>query len=112
MDGGGAADTDNRLVLKHSEQLGLAAGAHVADFVEEQRAAGGELEFTGAGLAGVGECALLMTEKLALEQCFGERGTVNGNEGLIPAAAEVMDRTGHDFFASAVVAEDEDGQIS
>ena len=89
-----AADADDRLFLEHAEQLGLAGEAHVADLVEEQRAAGGQLELAGAGFVGVGERAFLVAEQLAFEQRFGEGGAVDGDERVLAAAAAEVDRCG------------------
>ena len=66
-----AADANDRLFFEHAQQLGLAGEAHVADLVEEQRAAGGQLELAGPRFVGVGEGALLVAEELAFEQRFG-----------------------------------------
>ena len=61
--------------------------------------------------AGVGERALLVAEQFAFQQRFGERRAVDGDERLIAAAAEVVDRAGDDLLAGAVFAEDQNRQV-
>ena len=63
-----AADTLERLFLEEAEELGLERRYHLADFVEEDRAAVGLLEQPALLLARVGERAALVAEQLALEQ--------------------------------------------
>ena len=55
-------------------------GAHVADFVEEERAAVGLLEAADALLVGAGERPLLVAEQLRLEQVLLERRAVDLHE--------------------------------
>ena len=65
---GRAADAPEGLLLEEAEQLGLERGRHLADLVEEDRAAVGLLEEAPLLLLGVGEGAALVAEELALEQ--------------------------------------------
>ena len=51
---------------------GLGLGGHVADLVEEERAAGGLLEPALGAVHGAGEGAPLVAEQLALDQFAGE----------------------------------------
>ena len=62
----GAAHRANLIVLQHAQQLDLQPHRHVADLIEQQRAAVGGLEqaFLRAGRAGEG--ALLVAEQLRL----------------------------------------------
>ena len=57
--------------LEHTQQLRLEVERHVGDFVQEQRAAVGELEAADAVALGVGERALDVPEQLALEHALG-----------------------------------------
>jgi hypothetical protein len=68
-----AAEPLELVLLEHAQDLGLRARAHVADFVEEQRAAVGLLEAADALLVGAGERALLVAEQLRLEQVLLQR---------------------------------------
>ena len=58
-------------VLQHAQQLRLELGRHVADLVEEQRAAVGLHEEAPARRGGAGEGALHVAEQLALQQRRG-----------------------------------------
>src|SRR3546814_1513227 len=55
-----AADADDRPILQHAEQLDLHVEAHVADFVEEERAALARLEMADPARGGPGERAFFM----------------------------------------------------
>src|SRR4051812_47569097 len=63
-----AADPIKAAVGKHAEEARLQLRRHVADLVEEERAAFGLLKATAALLLGAGERASLVTEELRLEQ--------------------------------------------
>jgi hypothetical protein len=63
-----AADALELALLQHAQQLGLQGRRDLADLVEQQRAAVGQLEAALAHPVGAGERALLVAEQLALEQ--------------------------------------------
>ena len=67
-------------LLQHAQQLHLRRRRHLADLVEEERAAIGQLEAALPPIGGAGERALLVAEDLALEQRLGNRGAVDGDE--------------------------------
>src|SRR6185437_11969643 len=73
--------------LQHAQQLHLHGGAHVADLIEKQRAAFGDLEAAFAGRDGAGEGALLVTEELRLEELGGNGAAVDGDERPVAARA-------------------------
>ena len=73
--------------LQHAQHLGLRLGAHVADFVEEDRAAVGHLELADLLLGRAGERAALVAEELRLDQLFGNRRAVDLHEPLLRAQA-------------------------
>ena len=73
-----AADALEGLVLQHAQQLGLHRQRHVADLVEEQRAAAALLELADPAAVGAGEGALLVAEQLAFQQVLGDGGAVDG----------------------------------
>ena len=62
----------NRPSCKHPEQLGLHSQGHLADFVEKERAAVGELEPALFLAVGSGKRSPFVTEQLALEQWLGQ----------------------------------------
>ena len=75
------------MLLQHAQDLGLRARAHVADFVEEQRAAVGLLEPADPLLVGARERALLVAEELRLEQVLLQRRAVHLHEVARGSAA-------------------------
>ena len=81
----GAADAVDLALLDGAQQLGLQADVHLADFVEQQRAAVGFLELADAAGDGAGEGALLMAEQFALQQVLRDGGAVDRDEGLVGA---------------------------
>src|SRR3546814_9307985 len=70
------ADPFDRAFLQKSQQLDLQRQGDVADFVEKQRAAVREFDLALGRLDRAGEGALLVSEQLAFEQVFGDRGAV------------------------------------
>ena len=84
---------------------------HVADFVEEQRAAVGVFELALAQSVGAGEGARLRGRTARLQQVLVQGGAVQGHERLVLARAVVVDRLGDQFLAGAVLAEDQDGGV-
>src|SRR5262249_9313336 len=63
-----AAEPFELALLQHPQQLRLNLERQIADLVEEQRAAVGELEASDLAGVGAGERALVVAEQLALEQ--------------------------------------------
>ena len=64
----GAAEPLELALLQHAQQLDLRRQVDVADLVEEQRAALGQLEAALLARLGAGERALLVAEQLRLDQ--------------------------------------------
>ena len=87
-----AAEPLELVLLQHAQDLGLRVRAHVADLVEEQRAAVGLLEAADALLVGAGERALLVAEELGLEQVLLQRRAVHLDEVARGAVRVVVDR--------------------
>ena len=69
--------------LEEAEQLGLHVHADLADFVEEQRAAGGAADDAGKRVVGAGEGAAPVAEELAVEHLARHRRAVEGQEDLL-----------------------------
>ena len=105
----GAADPRDHLALEHAQQLGLQRQRHVADLVEEQRAAVGGLEEADLALVGAGERAALVAEQLALEQALGQRRAVELDQRPVAAAGALVDRLAHQLLADPGLAEDQHG---
>ena len=86
------ADRLDDLLLQHAQHLGLRLQAHVADLVEEDRAAVGRLEHAAPLGHRAGERAALVAEQLALDQLLGNRRAVDLDERAVPPAAARVDR--------------------
>ena len=81
-----AADPLDHPLLQEAQQLDLQRQRDVADLVEEQRAAMGELDLALGGLDRAGEGALLVAEQFGFEQILGDRGAVDRDEAADAAA--------------------------
>ena len=87
-----AAETAELALLQDAQQLGLRVQRQVADLVEEERGAVGELEDTGALRVGARERAALVTEELALERARRDRVAVERDQlAARPRAQPVQD---------------------
>jgi hypothetical protein len=73
----------NLLVLEHAQQLRLHRRAHFANLVKQQRPAIGLDEDAVVGTVRSSERASDVTEQLAFQQGFGDRGAVDGDKGLL-----------------------------
>ena len=107
-----AAEALELVLLQHAQDLGLRVRAHVADFVEEQRAAVGLLEAADALLVGAGERALFVAEQLRFEQVLLQRGAVHLDEVARGAVRVVVDGAGDQLLAGAGFAADEHGRVA
>ena len=108
LDGRVAADALEAAFLEHAEHLALHQGRHVADFVEEERAAARLLELAHALAVGPGEGALFMAEQFGLQQGFGNGGAVDGQKLGRGPRTMLLDCPGHQFLARAALAQDQD----
>ena len=63
--------------LQHAQELALRRRRQIANLVEQERAAVGQLEPAETAAIRAGERAFFVTEQLTLEQAFGQRGTVD-----------------------------------
>ena len=104
-----AAEARDDALLQHAQELGLHVERHVADLVEQDRAAGGELELARVALgARAREGALLVAEQLGLEQVPRHRGAVDADERLVRARPGGVNGLRDDLLAGAALAVDED----
>ncbi len=102
-----AAQAAKLAVFQHAQQLGLGGNRHLADFVEQQRAAFGQFEAADAALERAGECALFVTEDFAFDQRFRNRGAIDGDERLRLARAERVNGARDQFFSGAAFSRDQ-----
>ena len=106
-----AADGRELALLKHAQEPGLRVDRHVADLVEEQRAALRLLEPPHAARGSPGERALLMAEQLALDQLARDRGHVDCDERAASALAEIVQSAGYQLLAGAAFAHDRHREV-
>ena len=107
-----AADRRDLVALQHAQQLGLQVERHVADLVEEERAARRLAEASRARIDGAGEGALLVAEEFALEQLARDRRRVHRDEGARRARRRLVDRARHQFLAGAALAGDQHRDVA
>ena len=74
------ADALEGAVLQEAEELALDVRGHVADLVQEQRAAVGQLEFAPPPADGAGKRAALVAEQLGFDQFLGNGRAVDFDE--------------------------------
>ena len=77
------------------------AGGDVADLVEEERAAVRLAKRPGRASLRAGERAPHVSEQLALQQPFGERGAIDRDELARAPLREAVDRPRHQLLAGA-----------
>src|SRR5207247_8414140 len=78
------------LLLEDAKKLHLRLEGQLADLVEEDRAAIGELEAADAALQRTGEGTLHMPEQLALDQARGDCAAVHLHQRAVAAGAAVV----------------------
>src|SRR5580658_1775250 len=95
--------------LHGSEHFGLRDDVHVADFVEEERAAVGLLEEASTPEQRAGERAAFVTKELALDEFPRNGRAVDLDERAVDPGAEAVDRARDELFARAAFSRDEHG---
>ena len=83
----------------------------LADLVEEERAAVGELEAADAVLDRTGERAAHVAEELALEQLARDRAAVDAHERTVLARAAGVHGVGDELLADARLAQHEHARV-
>ena len=100
------ADPFESLFLEDAEQLGLNLQADVADFVQENRAAVGQLETADLVADGSGEGPFDVAEEFAFKDAGGEGGTVDFHKRTGRPRAVVVDRLGQEPLTGSAFAAD------
>src|SRR4030095_8411013 len=104
-----AADRAVLAVLEDAQELGLHGDRHVPDLVEEERPAVGHLVEALLVAVRARECALDVTEELALDERVGNRGAVLREEhACSPRGVEVQGPR-DELLSGAALALDQDG---
>ncbi len=106
-----AADGGEFAFLQHAQQAGLGLGRHVADFIQEERAAIRLFEAADMAVGGAGEGAAFVAEQLGFDQFARDGGHVDGDERAGAAAAVIVQGAGDEFLAGAGFAVDHDGEV-
>ena len=94
-----ATDAEEFAFGQHAQQAGLQRQRHVADFVEEQRAAIGLLEASDVSSLRTSERTGFMAEEFAFQQLGGDGGGVERDERLARAWRFAMQRVRDQFLA-------------
>ena len=103
----GAADAFDLPFLDRAQQLRLQVEPQIADLVEEQRAAGRQLELAELLLVRAGERAALVTEERALDQLVGDRRQVDRDERRVALPRLPVQQPREQLLARAALAEDQ-----
>src|SRR5262245_37231005 len=106
-----AAQAFELALLKDPQELGLELDRNLADFVEEDRPAVGELESADPLADRTRERSLLVSEQLTLEKARGNRGAIQLDERVVTASAQLMDRSRDQFLARSGLAGNQHGRI-
>ena len=107
----GAAEPLELAFLQDAQELRLRREAHLADLVEEQHAAGRQLDLARLGLLRAGERAALVAEQLRLEQLLRQRGAVQRDERSLASRRHAVDEPRDHFLARAGLAGHQHGRI-
>src|SRR6202034_424757 len=84
---------------------------HLADLVEEKRAAVSTLEESLVTALGAGEAAALVAEQLALDEGRRDGAAVERQERRLGAPAQVVQGLRREVLAGAALADQEDGGL-
>ena len=111
LDRRAAADRRIFALLQDAQKPRLRLHRHVADFVEEQRAAFGLFEAADGALIGPREGALLMAEQFALDEIARDRRHIDRDERPLLALAVIVQRARDKLLAGAGLAVDHHGEV-
>ena len=105
------ADAPEARLLEHAQQAGLELERHVADLVQEQRAALGQFEGAAAVAMGPGEGAAHVPEQLALDELGRNRAAIHHLERSARAFAQLVNRARRELLARARLADEHDRKV-
>ena len=100
-DGLRSADGREHLVVEGGEHFSLGLEAHVADFIEEERARVGAFEGTPLLKRTARLRAVTIAEEFGFDVIFGDGGAVEFYEDAVTTKAFGMDGASDEFLASA-----------
>ena len=93
-----------RLGLEHLEEFGLQLGRQLADLIQEDAPAVGELEESLAALLGVGEGTVLVAEQFGVEERRRQPAAVHLDERPSGARAQLVDQARQPALPGAALA--------
>ena len=96
-----AADAFDFAFFEHAQKLCLHGERHVSDFVQEDRAAFGLLEFSEMAGGGASEGSLFVSEEFGLDELSGNGRAVQRNERTARSRASIVKSAGNKFLAGA-----------
>ena len=94
-------------ILEKAQEKRLHAQAHLADFVEKERAPMRKLELAALVTVGAGETPFDVSEELRLEKGLREAGTIHCHERRQPAGGMAMDVSCDQILAHPALAGDQ-----
>ena len=112
FDGFVAADALDFAFFEDAQEFGLHGDGHIANFVEEERAAFGLFEFAEVAAGRAGEGTFFVAEEFGLDEFGGDGGAIQGDESIFMAGGFFMDGAGDEFFAGAGFAKDADARFA
>ena len=107
-----AADFRELPALEDTKKLDLKRKPHLGQLIHEKGAAIGEREDAFAILGGSRERALDMTEQMTLQEAFGDRDAVEGDERSVASRASEVHGAGNELLAGAAFSLDADAGIA
>ena len=105
----GTAHRVNHAFLQDAQQLYLHLGRHIADLIEKQCAAVGQLKPAFAVSNRAGKSAFAMTKQFALEQVFGNRCAIDRNKSCFSPGRPIVKGLRDQFFAATAFPANQNG---
>src|ERR1700757_4380200 len=99
--GFGTSEAFELLLLQGTQKLWLQIHSNVADLVEKQSAAIRQLKPASLLDECPGESPLFVAEQFTFHQARRDRRAVEADKCALSPRAEIMERSGHQFLASA-----------
>lgn len=103
-----AAHADDRAALQRRQQFRLQMQRQVADLIEEERTAVGDLELSGTVGARIGEGTLHVAEQFAFEQRLGHGTHIHGHHRTATAMRAAVNLARQHLLARTVFPRNED----
>src|SRR5262250_522751 len=99
------------LLLQDPQQFCLEFERNVPDLVEKERPLVRQFEASSFLGDPPRNSSLFVPEELALQEAERDRGTIQLDEGSLPAPAQIVDGARNEFFAGSRLPQDQDARI-